>query len=363
MSEHYYRLKNILKTLADFYMIIGERSNGKTYSCKELICEEAWHHKKQGALIRRYDEDFRGKRGQTMFNDLVENGTIKKITGGVYNTVVYKSFKWFFAERRENGDVVETLLAPEPFCYAFSLTSMEHDKSTSYPLITTIVFDEFLTRGRYLVDEFVIFMNVLSTIIRDRDDVKIFMLGNTVNKYCPYFTEMGLTNVKNQKPNTIDVYTYGDSGLKVAVEMCGEFTRHKKKSNKYFAFDNPKLQMITGGKWEIDIYPHLQTKYRPKDIILSYFIEFDGEILQCDIVNVDNEPFTFIHQKTTPIKNYDDIVFTTEVSTNRNRYVKLHRPVNKITEKIWWFFKCDKVFYQNNEVGEIVRNYIKQSGG
>lgn len=360
----YYKLDDIKKRGADFNLIIGERSNGKTYSVKKEILDQHWKNKTDGAIIRRYEEDYKGKRGQSLFSDIVNNGYIEELTNGAYNTVVYKSSKWYLAEKIENADgVKETLLAPEPFCYAFALTSMEHDKSTSYPKITTIMFDEFLTRDRYLVDEFVLYMNTLSTIIRDRDNVKIYMLGNTVNKYSPYFVEMGLTNVKNQNPNTIDVYTYGDSGLTVAVEMCGEFTRHKKKSNKYFAFDNPKLQMITGGKWEIDIYPHLQIKYRPKDIILSYFIEFDGEVLQCDIVNVDNEPFTFIHQKTTPIKHYDDIVFTTEVSTNRNRYVKLHRPVNKVTEKIWWFFKCDKVFYQNNEVGEIVRNYIKQSGG
>ena len=58
-----------------------------------------------------------------------------------------------------------------------------------------ILFDEFITRSMYLPDEFVIFTNVLSTIIRDRNNVKIFMCGNTVNKYCPYYKEMGLNNV------------------------------------------------------------------------------------------------------------------------------------------------------------------------
>lgn len=359
MANKYYSLKEILKRNADYNLIIGERSNGKTYSCKKLICENAWNNHEDGAMIRRYDEDFKGKRGQTLFRDLVENGEIENITQGTYNNVVYKSGKWYFSERTESG---EDNIAPDPFCYAFSLTSMEHDKSTSYPLITTVVFDEFLTRDRYLVDEFVLFMNTLSTIIRQRDNVKIFMLGNTVNRYSPYFVEMGLTNVKNQQPNTIDVYTYGDNGLTVAVEMCGEFTRHKKKSNKYFAFNNPKLEMITGGKWEIDIYPHLEKKYKPKHIMLSYFIEFDGECLQCDIVSIDGEQFTFIHRKTTPIKNYNDIVFSPTVSTNPNRYVRINRPVNSLTEKIYQFYKRDKVFYQDNEVGEIVRNYLKNCG-
>ena len=360
----YYSLKKIKEKNADYNLIIGERSNGKTYSCKKEICENAWNDKTDGAIIRRYEEDFKGKRGQKLFKDLVENGEIERITGGVYNNVIYRSMMWFFAKTDVNTETgeTETLHAQEPFCYGFALSSTEHDKSTTYPNIQTVVFDEFLTRDRYLVDEFVLFMNTLSTIIRQRDGVKIYMLGNTVNRYSTYFVEMGLTNVKNQQPNTIDVYTYGESGLTVAVEMCGEHLKHKKKSNKYFAFNNPKLEMITGGKWEIDIYPHLEKKYKPKNIMLSYFIEFDEEMLQADIVSLDGEQFTYIHRKTTPVKKYNDIVFSPTVSSNPNRYVRINRPVNRLTEKIYQFYKRDKVFYQDNEVGEIVRNYLKNCG-
>ena len=134
---------------------------------------------------------------------------------------------------------------------------MEHDKSTSYPDVTTVIFDEFLTRQSYLPDEFILFQNVLSTIIRGRRDVTIFMLGNTVNKWSPYFAEMGLKHVKEMEVGSIDVYTYGDSELTVAVEFTG--SRHSSKaSDVYFAFDNPRLNMITGseGSWEMAIYPH-----------------------------------------------------------------------------------------------------------
>ena len=96
-----------------------------------------------------------------------------------------------------------------PFAFGFAITSQEHDKSTSYPNVRTILYDEFLTRNAYIPDEFVLFCNVLSTVIRQRDDVKIFMLGNTVNKYCPYFKEMGLNNITKQKQGTIDIYKYG----------------------------------------------------------------------------------------------------------------------------------------------------------
>ena len=102
----------------------------------------------------------------------------------------------------------------------------EHYKSSSYPSVDIILFDEFISRDGYLPNEFVTFMNVLSTIIRHRDDVIIYMLGNTVNRYCVYFTEMNLQGVPKQAQGTIDVYKYvNNPELTVAVEYCGEGER------------------------------------------------------------------------------------------------------------------------------------------
>ena len=38
------------------------------------------------------------------------------------------------------------------------------------------------------------------------------------------------------------------------------------------------------------------------------------------------------------------------------------KPFNKATQMVWKLFQIDKVFYQDNEVGEIVRNYLGQCG-
>ena len=241
---------------------------------------------------------------------------------------------------------------------------MEHYKSTSYPSITTICFDEFISRNIYLSDEFIVFENVLSTIIRHRTNVKIFMLGNTVNKYCPYFKEMGLKHIRQQKQGTIDLYTYGDSGLKVAVEYTKNTEKSKDSSNVYFSFDNPSLKMITTGTWEIAIYPHCPVKFLPKDIKFIYFIIFNDDVLQCEIVMTDKENFTFIHPKTTPLKNPEkEIIFSQDFNPLPNYHRKLTRPKSSLEKKIAWYFATDNVFYSDNETGEIVRNYLKWSEG
>lgn len=61
MEMKYYSLKQILKKNAQYNIIIGERSNGKTYACllhclKEYICNG-----NQFAIVRRWKEDVRGK--------------------------------------------------------------------------------------------------------------------------------------------------------------------------------------------------------------------------------------------------------------------------------------------------------------
>ena len=318
------------------------------------------------AVIRRFREDFKGKRGGAYFDSLVYNGDgenkIKEWSGGKYDHVVYTSGKWYMSYFDE--ELEKNVIAPEPFAYAFSLTEMEHEKGNSYPDITTILFDEFMSR-LYLPDEFVLFMNMLSTIIRQRNDVIIFMCANSIDMIgCPYFKEMGLRHISQMEQGTIDLYTLQsekakEGQLKIAVEYCDTYNKNAKPSNKYFAFDNAKLKMITRGAWEIDIYPHCPHKYKPKDIVFTYFIEFDGNLLQCEIVSVDNTVFTFIHEKTTPLKDEDnDIVYSTRFDARPNWRRKLIKPVLDIERKIAKFYAEDKVFYQDNEVGEIVRNYL-----
>lgn len=343
-----------------YNMVIGERSNGKTYGALLKIIGNYVKNGKKGAYIRRYKEDYRGKRGDALFESIEKDGVITKMTGGKYDGVKYQSGRWYFSKFDERTQ--KKISGDDPFCYGFALSDMEHDKSTSYPDVTTIVFDEFLTRGFYLVNEFVLLMNTLSTIIRHRNDVTIYMLANTVNKYAPYFTEMGLKHMAAMEKGQIDVYTYGTSKLKVAVEYCDSPKKEGKKSDVYFAFDNPNLEMITGGAWEIDLYPHCPIEYERKNIEFVFFIMFEDSVLQGEVVMKDNYNFVFIHRKTTPIRDMDqDLIFTMEHDARPNIIRGLDKSDLKCVRLIRQYFRNDKVFYQDNEVGEEVRNFLQES--
>ena len=353
----YYSLNNIKKKQATYNVIFGERSNGKTYAVLKEVLNLYKNEGKTFAYLRRWQIDIQGRRSQAIFSALESSGEIEKIFAGKYTGVYYYAGRFYLCTYDDKGKAIYS--DADILGYTFALSDNEHNKSNSFPNVGLIMFDEFLTKGLYLPDEFVLFMNTISTIVRLRSDVKIYMLGNTVNKFSPYFQEMGLKHIKEMKAGSIDVYSYGDSKLKVAVEYTAS-TTNQKKNNFYFAFNNPKLAMITGGAWELNIYPHLPVKYKPHNIKFIYFIVFNDQTFQCEVVDKQPYYFTFIHLKTTPIKDEDnDLIYTTEYMPKMNYNRNIMKPITELQKNIKFFYDTDRVYYQNNDVGDSINNYLK----
>lgn len=338
----YYSLKKILKNKSQYNVIIGERSNGKTYACLKYALDNFFKKGEEFVYLRRWNDDVKTKRMQTLFTPFKDY--LEKRNG----KVIFKSGVFYFVDLDSEE---ETVMA-----YALSISEVEHMKSSSYENVTTVIFDEFLTRRVYLVNEFVSFMNVLSTIIRKRENVIIFMLGNTVNRYCPYFSEMGLKNVEHMKQGTIDLYKYS-SGMTVSVEYCSNLNKVKKGSS-YFAFDNPDLKMITEGKWELGIYPHVSWRLYSENIFYSFVISFNNKLYQGDLYNDENGIYIFIHDKTTPIKD-GTLVYSLESVPDKLYNVSVFTGGNKVLDLIKKLFLNNKVFYQDNSVGDSINNYLK----
>ena len=362
-------LKPMMKACpsAQYYVLVGQRSNGKTFCVLERFIDNWWESGEtmSNAIVRRWEEDFNKSRALDTFRNFVSNkdrgNIIVSKTNNRYNDIIWDRRSWWAVFVNDKGEVERR--SPCPIAQAFAISQEGHYKSTGYPRIKDILFDEMVSRT-YLVDEFISFMNLLSTIIRLRDDVKVFMCGNTLSGYCPYFAEMGLKNIRQMKQGTIDVYQMGKDGrMKIVVYMTDSIAKKGKPSDVYFCFDNPELKMITGDSvWELAIYPHCPHKFKPKDIKYTYFIQFDGDTFQCEIVKLEREWFTFIHRKTTPIKeDPHQLVFRQEHDYRFNHRRRITKPVDKLGKYILTFFSMDKVFYQDNEVGDMVGQYLAWS--
>lgn len=356
--------KQALEKLCEYTYFLGERSNGKTTNVLGYLLGEYIMSKftRQFVIIRRYNEDILSTNSMDLFKHILSNNYIEKMTGGTFNNIYFYRKRFYLTKVNEEGRRIITY--KEPFAFVMSISEQEHKKSTPYPDVYSALFDEVASKT-YLTDEFILFMNLLSTIIRLKEDFKVIMCSNTISRFCPYYREMGLYHIQEQKQGTIDVYEYGidkDKG-QIAVYYCEEMPKHMKKSNKFFSFNNPKLQMITSGKWEIGLYPHCPVSYLPKNILFIYFIIFENKIFQCEIIMIQDKInilyFTFIHEKTTPIKNEKDLVFCLD-DDNPSIYRRKNilKKYDKISEKILWFYLNNKVYYQDNFVGDSIRNYL-----
>lgn len=357
MNDEHYDIRNLLKCNSEYLIAFGEKSNGKSTASQMVLCICYWLFDAQSVLLRLYDEDFKKGRANGMFGG-IPKGFISDITRGKYEMIVYRNFAWYFANYDAEKD--EYQLHPEPFCFRHCI--LNAGSSFQHPKVEIILFDEFIRKDttRNVADEFVEFQTIVSTIKRNKTSLQILMMGNTVNYFSVYFIEMGLKNIRNQKQGTIDTYTYGNSDLSVSVEYCDTPIGKNQKSNKYFAFNNPKLDMITKGAWQLDIYPHLPVKYRPKDIILSYYIKFDERMFQCDIIQRDNSYFTYIHTDITKTPDFNnDIIYMMQEDSRPNIAKNISRPIYDFQKTIWSFFPSHKVFYQNNEIGDEIRAYLK----
>lgn len=221
-----------------------------------------------------------------------------------------------------------------------------------------------MTREGYLKDEFATFANIISSLIRDRSVKAIYMLANTVNKYCPYFEEMGLYHIPEQEQGTIELYTYNNEKLTVAVEYCAAVEATKDVEH-YYAFDNPQLDMITSGNWEEARYRRIdRMEFVANDStrLAHFYIDFNKRRVMGEVHRDSQICILLFHwdTKERPYKD-NDIVYTDKDCYSRLWQNSINGGTTKLHKLIKVLMQEGKDYYSSNAVGEVVNNFIKYS--
>lgn len=359
-----------------YFMVFGERSNGKTFAVLVICLIRYVLYGENFAYLRRWDNDLRPRQLDTLFGALDKFDLVSFITDGEYEFIVQYQRAFYLGRYPVDEDEHEIcsntrggipyIREPEPFGYAFALSMMEHDKGGNYPSdITTIVFDEFMSRIQYLNDELALFSNCISSIKRDDGRFKVWMLGNTVTTYCPYFREMGLKHITEMKKGEIQTYQGSDPETTIAVMWAGSPDADAKKDiNKFFAFDNPKLKMITEGSFETAQYPKfpdLGDSEKDYQIVFRFFLEFDNDLLQADVYasDVRDSEFIFWHPKTTELKHpEEELIYTDQTNMEGNYRRNFKAPQTPEEAAIARLIKLEKMCFADNQCGETLRNFM-----
>lgn len=235
----FYNLDRIQKTRSDFYLIIGQRGNGKTYSVCKYFLNKYKETRKRFCYIRRWADDIKGYRAEQLFTPLQKE--IESLFGEGYTIQYYRHKYYLVNADGEKLDVVG---------HAVSLSECSHTKSVAFDNVFFLLYDEFIQMSgeRTLRDEMSKFDNTISTVLRYREG-EIYLCANTVSKFSPYFVRFGIDINKVEQGQIITKeYPLDDEKgiLRVSLEYCEYNEEIGKKSSKY-----TQSKMIARGMWEI----------------------------------------------------------------------------------------------------------------
>lgn len=274
-TTKYWDIRPINGKKADVNLIVGQRSNGKTFGICKFLLEEYKRTKRRFAYVRRWEEDIKTYRAEQLFTPLAS--IIEQIFGKDYSIVYYRHKYYLCNEKGEKIDVVG-------YCLAISQAS--HTKSVAYADIGYIFWDEFIQMAgeRLLPDEKSKVENTFSTLIRDKQDVVIYACANTVSKFCWLFTYYGIdiNKVKQGEIIVKELPTDDAKGvLRVALEYCKYNEEIGKKVSKYTV-----SKMIRTGQWEIpetDDIPTVKGEKVKEQLVCSFFDPDAKVIIGCFI--------------------------------------------------------------------------------
>lgn len=356
MSE-YYSNENIKKNNCTYEFVVGQRSNGKTYSYLDDILDDFINKNLPSVLIRRYDEMLTPKNISKLLNPFIDEIAFR--TDGKYNNYVYENrqFKLCYVD-----DKNKVLYKSEPLLYTISLNNWENRKGADVGNLSMIMFDEIISKKGYIENEWTIFMNVLSTFLRDRTDTKIVLIGNPISKFCPYFEKFKI-NIHKIKQGTITIFKYGETSL--AFEYCHEYKNTSKTNKKYFDFSDKTLDMIKKGYWEIDTYARPTNNYTANcETLYTLYINYNDKTVKYELMkheDTDNM-ITFCSPSTiaTALKS-DCYIVTNDISLLLNHKKCVGDfPNNKAVNIMLNLMTIDKDFYATDETGDLFDNFYKQ---
>lgn len=186
MFNTYFSAKYILAKNALTSLVFSDRSDGKSFDCKVRALEDYERGKNITIYMRRFKTEITDKLYNSFFDEVFNTGKEEYLK--------YK--KWAFKGSR-TGIQVKTSLESEwdwiVYFVPLSIAGKIKSQISNVLRILTIDFDEYIPLdGRYLKDEPNLLMEFYKSIDRDREKVRLLLLGNKITPFNPMFDFFGI---------------------------------------------------------------------------------------------------------------------------------------------------------------------------
>lgn len=297
----YYNFDKLFSYNALINIVIGERGVGKSFNAKVAVLKNFLKSGEQFIYLRRYKTELDSAL-VTFFDDLQANGYFED------NVLKVKKSK-----------MLTTFTCDGEICgYAVPLSTANILKSTAFPKVKTIIFDEFILdvasgTYKYMKNEPQMLLDVMETVFRLRDG-RVLMLGNYINFFgCPYVAYFDLDLPYNSEfrtfkdgaivVNYIKNQAYRDAknqsrfGKLIEGTVYGDYAINNQslRENTVFIGKRPAnskfyVHLIVNGShygvWSgIDGYLYISDKYDPS-VSQKYACDFDDHTEQTIFLNM-----------------------------------------------------------------------------
>ena len=375
----HYNIDTIDSLGANINLIYGERSNGKSYQVKHKkgvlkyltdtinyrdnyqdkgnIIKECIKAGTRFILMRRWREEISSDLIEKYFDDV----DIIKLTDNKYNCItMYKKQLYLSIYNTEDGKMKRC----EVIGYVVALSTEQKYAGGSFLDVSDIIFEEFMSRGIYINNEPDKLMNFYSTVDRKRGTTRLWLVGNTISRVCPYLNDWGLMDiVKTQKQgeiNTIWIPTgeIDEDGIPVEVKIAIEYC--KSTGDSSYIIGKHK-DMLNKGEWQSDPQPHLSKSYKCYKMLYRIIFLYQGFkfISEYLMDNETKETCWFIYPYNGEIKD-NVLVFSDIIKISPYWQRDIYNPLIK-NDKIKMLlntFRQSNIFYANDLCGTDFKQVI-----
>lgn len=227
----WYSFENIDKLKCLFNFIISMRSSGKTIAMKDKMLNIAKKHHRF-VYIRRTATETKSVAMKEFFNKLFLLGYHTE-----FNGLIKFEKDCFTVENEVIG-------------YVIPLSTSNNSRSMDFINIDAIFFEEFVLmeddKHKYLKDEVFKFLELYSTIARDKD-IPVYFIGNNIQLYNPYFIYFDI------KPPTHGLKKWHDMAVEIWQNKDLEIEKSKTRFGKLISHTAYGDYSINNNSFETNI--------------------------------------------------------------------------------------------------------------
>ena len=288
----------------DIAFILSGRNRGKSFTISCECLADAWYDDKQFGYVRRHDST--GYANESYFADKCD--FIKQMTDNEADHIRSYRGKLYFAryEIDERGEQREVTVKEAGNYFALSRNSAY--KSLQYPNIFNLFYEEVMADEPYLQGEPSKLLNLISTIKRNKEGFRAYLISNLISPVSPYSIEWGV-NIGSLRPDQINLVklylgSYGKDGEEDFLVIACHYLKDKNDLSKEDLKKkrNRVKTGITSNRWdEKTLYPTLPRNFLKDKVELldRCVFEWDDIMFMVEIFMVP-ENIIYVYRDEIP---------------------------------------------------------------